>query len=91
MTRKTFDVDDLVDFVNDKLKNGLQTSKYRWGMIATLEEVLHATGNYKGYRHLSKDEVPEDRYPGINLDEDGNPLPYPERFEGCDATRRQYS
>ena len=91
MTRKTFEVADLVDFANNLLKSGHQTSRFRWGVIGCVEEVLHATGNYKGYRHLSQNEVPDASKPGIRLDAEGNILPYPARFDDCDATRRQYN
>ena len=93
MSRKTINVDQVVDFVNDILKRHTlddnESIFYRHGMIVVLEEILHRTNNYKGYRYLQKDEVPSHCAPGVRH-ESGHILPYPERFESTDPTRRQY-
>lgn len=89
MSRKTINVDQVVDFVNGILKNHTlgdnESIVYRHGMIIVLEEILHRTGNYKGYRTLHHDEVPEGSKPGVHIG-----LDYPERFHNTDPTRRQY-
>jgi hypothetical protein len=93
MSRKTINVDQVVDYVNDILKNQTLDDDasifYRHGMMVVLEEILHRTGNYKGFRYLHRDEVPEGCMPGVQL-KNGKPLDYPERFEKTDGTRRQY-
>ena len=92
MSRKTFEVAALVDYVNSFLKDSEESRKQqRIGMMVMLERVLHDTGNYAGFRYLNQNEIPkESRYPGVWVDEDGVVLPYPNRFENTDDTRVQY-
>lgn len=86
MARKTFNVDDLKSKINAMLANSLVTADRREGFIAILEDVLHETDNYLGYRYLTVKEVPEGHQPGIRY-EDGSPT---HSFDDCDSTRRQY-
>ena len=90
MARKTFKVEDLVKVVNHSLRNGGDTADTRIGMIALIEQVLHDSGNYKGYRYLTQAEIPSPHKPGIQVDENGEVLPYPDRFKDTDDTRREY-
>ena len=90
MARKTFKVEDLVIAVNRKLRNGIDTIDTRYGMIALIEQVLHDSGNYKGYRFLTQAEIPSSHKPGIHTDTNGDILPYPDRFKDTDDTRREY-
>lgn len=88
MARKTFNVDEFKELVNNTLATTVETEiQYRYGIIAALEHVLHETGNYKGFRYLSKREVPWG-IPGIN--EPIEDLSYEDRFKNTDSTRRQY-
>lgn len=88
MARKTFNVDEFKELVNNTLATTNENDiEYRYGIIAALEHVLHETGNYKGYRYLSKGEVPWG-IPGIN--EPIEDLSYEDRFKNTDSTRRQY-
>jgi hypothetical protein len=88
--RKTIDVQYLVETVNEALRTSTTDPKTRLGMIAILEDVLHKTGNYRGYRYLTISEVPEGEHmPGVHY-YGGEPLPYPDRFYNTDYTRIQY-
>ena len=89
MARKTFNVAGFKELVNNTLATtGEGEMHYRYGIIDALEHVLHETGNYKGFRYLSKDEVPHGR-PGINLPVENHTME--ERFNDTDLTRRYYS
>ena len=90
-SRKTVDVGYLVDTVNTVLAVSIESYKGRRdGMISLLESVLHTTGNYKGYRYLTADELPNGGKPGIRVGFDGEMLPYTDRFTDVDDTRRSY-
>ena len=56
MKRKTIRVEDLIDNVNCLLDLSTCSPDVRFGMIAILEQVLHDTGNYKGFNNI-KDGV----------------------------------
>jgi len=88
MAKKTFNVNEFRVLVNNTLATtGEGEMQYRHGIIDALEHVLHETGNYKGFRYLSKDEVPWG-IPGINGPIED--LSYEERFANTDSTRREY-
>ena len=95
--RKTVNVDFIVTVVNSMLANGIDTPELesiRMGAIILLECVLHETGNYKGFRYLIDEEVPQGR-PGVRYEDGPNGFRVPcqdiqKRFENCDETRRQY-
>ena len=90
MARKTIEVTALVDIVNGMCKDSVAASKdIRQGAMFLLEEALHETGNYRGFRYLLKDEV-SDGVPGVNY---LNGLPHPDytaRFANTDPTRVMY-
>ena len=88
MSRKTFNVSELVDLVNGICKDS-DTSRadVRQGAMNVLESVLHQSGNYKGFRYLLAEETTGQ--PGVNY-KDGRLLDYPARFENTDRTRVQY-
>ena len=97
--RKTIDVADVVSSVNAVLAQGAyDTDKHRdWrmGMCLVLEDILHKTGNYKGYRYLLENEVPANCSPGVNyeVNTQGHFVPcedYERRFFNTDDTRRCY-
>ena len=89
--RKTIAVAEMTRRVNEMLVHGYSSREERHGMIQVLENMLFATGNYRGYRYLSKREVPAGELPGINLDTAGNPLSDQlERFRNTDGTRVEY-
>ena len=85
MAKKTLSVAKLVKKYNDVLLQSTCTAQERQGMIYVVESVLFETDNYKGFRYLSKDEVPGGCVPGIHFDEKGEPI-----FVDTDSTRRKY-
>jgi len=88
MTRKTVNVADLIVDVNYTLSQSTCSPDVRQGAINVLEYVLHATGNYRGFRYLTAKEVPADQLPGINYGVDD--ADYEARFANTDKTRVQY-
>jgi hypothetical protein len=90
--RKTIKVTDLLDKVNDILATTTCNQDIRQGAINLLEHVLHETGNYRGFRYLDADEVPNGEKPGIILDPDSicPHADYQERFKNTDYTRIKY-
>jgi hypothetical protein len=84
MGRKTVDVSQLVGWVNTRLAvpdsahrfDGMSPEQaYRAGVASLLEQVLHATGNYRGFGYQQSERVPDSDYP---------------LREGYDDTRRVY-
>jgi len=91
MARKTFEVEALKEHVNNMLKTNYWSKEQRIGMYLVLENVLHNTGNYNGFRYISNLEVGDGMLPGVRFDEETRLiLEYPERFKDTDDTRRQY-
>lgn len=90
MARKTVEIATMLDMVNNALATSTCSPDIREGMITVLETMLHQAGRYKGYRHLHWNEVPKGHLPAIRMADDGSMLPYPERFQNCDDTRRMY-
>lgn len=90
MSRKTVLVSNLVDVVNHMCKaTSAELSERRQGAMTLLEDTLHATGNYRGFRYLLKHEIHSGN-PGINY-LNGHPHPDPEqRFANTDRTRVMY-
>jgi hypothetical protein len=54
MARKTVSVDYLRDTVNKALATSTCGREGREAMNAILCDVLHSTGNYRGFRYLAK-------------------------------------
>jgi hypothetical protein len=57
MKMKTVRVVDVVDTVNHFLDISTCSSDTRWGMIAVLEQILHDSGNYKGYNNVKDGKI----------------------------------
>lgn len=87
MERKTFKVDDLKVKINEVLQTSTCTADVRQGEIYVLEDILHSTGNYRGFQFLGADEVPAGELPGINWGFDND---YEARFFNTDRTRVRY-
>lgn len=67
MPRKTIEVETVRQAVNTALATDTYNGRaHRLGAASLLEYVLHATGNYKGYSHLSAGQVPHGEKPGID-------------------------
>lgn len=82
MARKTVTVDYIREMTNSMLANGKGTAQERKAVMIFLEDILHKTGNYKGFYYLGVDSVPEGHLPGRN--ETGD------IFANCDKTRVHY-
>ena len=90
MARKTVDVSYVLEKANNMLRLGTTSPDARHGVITLLTEILHTTGNYNGFRHLTINEIPVGHNPGIRMGENSEMLPYEERFKDTDETRVQY-
>ena len=91
MKRKTVDVAYLIETVNRVCRESGGSAEAlgnRMGMCSLLEGVLMVSGNYKGFRYLTKDEVPQMCKPGINLITEPNTVEM--KFKDTDDTRREY-
>jgi hypothetical protein len=55
--RKTFSVDELRLWVNDRLRSDYITSEHKHGLANALDHVLQKTGNYKGFGYVYIDDV----------------------------------
>ena len=90
MPRKTVKIADIVEMGNKILRSDTSDQEFRNGVKLMLENILHETDNYVGFRMLTQEEVPAGQLPGINY-HDGMPLPYPQRFYNTDPTRVQFT
>jgi len=90
MSRKTIPVERLVDYANNQLKYSVMGEDFLAGVCTMVEQALHDTGNYVGFRYLREDEVPRGHRPGIRFTCFDESLPYPERFVDTNSYRRQY-
>jgi hypothetical protein len=93
--RKTIEVELVKKLVNDMLEFSAydddRHQQFRFGAITLLEEILHITGNYKGYGYLTQEDLLPDCRPGVNY-LNGVPHPdYEERFKDVDNSRRVYN
>jgi len=90
MARKTIEVEAVRLQVNEMLRNSTCSPDTRRGMCSVLEDILHRTGNYKGFQYLGAPEVPEGEKPGIHWDKLRNDGIPDERFTDTDETRVKY-
>jgi len=95
MSRKTIDVETVKQMANFKL---LETAddmvEGRNAVIVMVEQVLHVTGNYRGFQYLNSNDMLGSGFGtsvGIQTDSTGQYLPADAgRFEGVDRTRVRY-
>ena len=91
MSRKTFEVDKLRIQVNRMLLDTVDSDfDFREGQIQLLESILLATGNYKGFAFLNKQDMVESvsgTTVGINKLTDNPGL----NFHNTDKTRIRYA
>jgi hypothetical protein len=90
MSRKTIEVDVIKDWVNTRLQIPSSTHKldgesltpeqaFRLGVSSLMEQILHATGNYKGFNYQASEFVPAEEMTSDNV-----------LRPGMDETRRIY-
>lgn len=91
MSRKTINLEILVRFANQQLArvDSFITREQRLGVITMVEEALRMADAYKGFQYLTNDQLPVSVLPGVRY-ENGNILPFPQRFENTDDSRRYY-
>jgi hypothetical protein len=82
--RKTFLVEALKRKVNHRNRTSTCTAAARDGWNSVLSDVLMETGNYKGFRYLTQEEVPPGYEPGGIWHEDPTKRLFP------DESRREY-
>lgn len=80
--RKTHSVAALIEQANYSLEHDEHGPEFRKGVMMMLEKVLFDTGNYKGFRYLTEEEVPKGQEPGIRKVAEKNVFP--------DTTRVRY-
>jgi hypothetical protein len=54
--KKTIQVEELKRYINEQLKNPLNSVEYKYAIGSMLETFLHSTGNYKGFMFLDISE-----------------------------------
>ena len=88
-SRKTIEVEVVKGWANQQLEMadvaGNNPKIYRHGIMNMIENVLMSTGNYKGFRYLALNEVPEGAMPGIRRDRGEE-----KKFDNTDNTRVRY-
>jgi hypothetical protein len=93
--KKTFNVDEYRKMVNDSLAVSTCSADMRQGMINMLEEILHRTGNYKGFQYLMQNQVTAGEKPGIFVNSSGwfEATPIEKRFDRVltDSTRIKFN
>jgi hypothetical protein len=89
--RKTVNVEALKLMTNTVLRTSTCAADVRRGWLFALEWALHDTGNYRGFRYLTVNEVPSNGAPGIRMGVDGEMLSEDLRWQSCDDTRREYN
>lgn len=87
--RKTIDILMLRDMANDYIRNVKDDMvKEREGVAALLESALHETGNYKGFRYLTRKDM-ESSMSGYSIGIDYD-VEDEFKFVGCDKSRVEY-
>lgn len=94
--RKTIPVAKVKELVNNYLLNSADHNVgIRHGNALLLEQILHETGNYRGYGFLNKYHMAESEFGttvGINTtnDKPAETQTHDELFSKCDDSRRIY-
>ena len=82
---KQITIEHVIRIVNRNNRIGTCSREHRQGQNALLEEILHITDSYAGYRFLTKEETPAGHPPGRALDSTGY-VTFPD-----DSRRHYYS
>lgn len=91
-SKKTVSVLEFTVEINQILRNSTCSPEQRSGFIGALDLVLMKSGNYRGFRYLTANEVPAGHAPGINISPiDGQHLENMDsRFKDTDPSRVCY-
>ena len=95
-SRKTIEVEKVKGIANRALEASMRWSEtdnkyvpvdryWRQGVMLMVEKVLMESNNYKGFRYLALNEVPEGAMPGIRRDRGEE-----KKFDNTDNTRVRY-
>ena len=98
MAKKTIKIEDLRKITNNMLLHSVdEWIDQRQGAMSLLEDILHKTGNYKGFGYLSSRDMLQSNggtTVGINTnkwpDAVKKKMTYAEQFKGTDKTRVYY-
>lgn len=93
MARKTIEIEKVKELVNDMLLHTPdKDTERRVGAFIVLEQLLHDTGNYQGYNHLTSQHMGESlNGKSIGIDIIAcNAGDWENQFKDCDDTRRYY-
>ena len=96
--KKTISIKETVEAFNSQLKNSDFQDKdstegryFRLGLCSAIEHLLHNTGNYQGYRLISKDEAIKPYAFGCDYSKlNGDPESARIALADGDDSRRQY-
>lgn len=94
--KKNIAVQRLIESVNAQNAGSTCSPEVRAGWNSLLENVLHETGNYRGFSYLNEFEVPKGQLPGIRLvspvqwNHDGSKIIAQAVREFPDESRRRY-
>ncbi len=78
--RKTCYVETLRNDLNQFLKDSTCSQDRRQGHIDVVQDILHMTGNYHGFRYLMQHDIPAGHLPGIIVNGTVENTPYEQRF-----------
>ena len=62
MERKTVEVKGIVEAGNRMLAGWSTSPEERYGIQRMLQEILHASGNYRGFNYLSETELSQEAH-----------------------------
>jgi len=92
--KKTIKVEEIKESINDILLNtGNDKTETRQAVMSMLEDILHQTGNYKGFCYLNAFDMEKSREGysvGINYGNNGEPADMDTRFKNTDRTRVRF-
>lgn len=69
---KTIAVRPLIDHLNEVLAKDTHSVQFRQGVMVVMEDILHKSKNYSGFRYLEEPEVPKGELPGIRRENPEN-------------------
>ena len=84
--RKTISIETLKKLTNSMSRFSTCSPEARQGYQALMNQALHETGNYKGFRYFTQADVGENQLPGIN-DVDMQTASMHQKFDGTDSSR----
>lgn len=83
--RKTIRIETLRKLTNSMSRHSTCKPEIRKGYQALLNQALHETGNYNGFRYLTRSDVGEGVAPGIN--DVASDASMQDKFEDTDSSR----